>query len=81
MTSFDVTLLAASTFANANDLDRLRISIAQEVYEHCSNTPEATIPTGTMRYLAPEYLYSSIPTEKKDVYGFGVVVFNREKAS
>ena len=51
-----------------------------EVYKHCLNTREATVPTGTMRYLAPEYLYSGIPIEK-DVYSFGVIVFNKEKAS
>ena len=45
-----------------------------EVYEHSSNTREATIPAGTMGYLAPEYVYSGIPTEKTDVYSFGVVV-------
>ncbi|KAG6585973.1 L-type lectin-domain containing receptor kinase S.6, partial [Cucurbita argyrosperma subsp. sororia] len=49
-----------------------------EVYEHCSNTREATIPAGTMRYLTPEYLYSSIPTEKTDVYSCGVVVLKVE---
>lgn len=53
-----------------------------EVYEHSSNTREATIPAGTMGYLAPEYVYSGIPTEKTDVYSFGVVVLeNGEKAS
>ncbi|KAF5735370.1 hypothetical protein HS088_TW15G00872 [Tripterygium wilfordii] len=45
-----------------------------EVYERNSITREATIPAGTMGYLAPEYVYSGIPTEKTDVYSFGVVV-------
>ncbi|GAV70174.1 Pkinase domain-containing protein/Lectin_legB domain-containing protein [Cephalotus follicularis] len=45
-----------------------------EVYEHSSDTREATIPAGTMGYLAPEYVYSGVPTEKTDVYSYGVVV-------
>ncbi|XP_022766299.1 L-type lectin-domain containing receptor kinase S.6 [Durio zibethinus] len=45
-----------------------------EVYEHSCASREATIPAGTMGYLAPEYVYSGVPTVKTDVYGFGVVV-------
>lgn len=45
-----------------------------EVYERSSSTREATIPAGTIGYLAPEYVYSGIPTEKTDVYSFGVVI-------
>ncbi|XP_022989774.1 L-type lectin-domain containing receptor kinase S.6 [Cucurbita maxima] len=45
-----------------------------EVYEHSSKTREATIPAGTMGYLAPEYVYSGVPTVKSDVYSFGVVM-------
>ncbi|XAR67789.1 Non-specific serine/threonine protein kinase, partial [Bertholletia excelsa] len=46
-----------------------------EVYEHSSvMTREATILAGTMGYLAPEYVYSGIPTVKTDVYSSGVVV-------
>ncbi|KAK2989248.1 hypothetical protein RJ640_031000 [Escallonia rubra] len=45
-----------------------------EVYEHSSRTRDATLPAGTMGYLAPEYVYSGVPTVKTDVYSFGVVV-------
>lgn len=45
-----------------------------EVYEHSSSTRDATIPAGTMGYLAPEYVYSGVPTVKTDVYSFGVVM-------
>ncbi|CAK8573416.1 unnamed protein product [Lathyrus sativus] len=45
-----------------------------EVYEHSSSTRDATIPAGTMGYLAPEYVYTGIPTVKTDVYSFGVVM-------
>ncbi|KAJ1425011.1 Serine/threonine-protein kinase, active site [Sesbania bispinosa] len=45
-----------------------------EVYEHSSITRDATIPAGTMGYLAPEYVYTGVPTVKTDVYSFGVVM-------
>lgn len=34
-------------------------------------TKEATIPAGTMGYLAHEYVYSGVPSQKRDVCGFG----------
>ncbi|CAM9000854.1 unnamed protein product [Rhodiola kirilowii] len=45
-----------------------------EVYEHSSANRQATLPAGTMGYLAPEYVYSGVPTEKTDAYSFGVLI-------
>ncbi|KAL8243263.1 hypothetical protein R6Q59_009521 [Mikania micrantha] len=39
-----------------------------------SGTRDATVPARAMGYLAPEYVYSRVPTVKTDVYSFGVVV-------
>ncbi len=47
-----------------------------EVYEHSSMTKEATIPAGTMGYLAPFYVYSGVPSQKTDVYSFARRGFN-----
>lgn len=45
-----------------------------EVYRHSLRTRNATVPAGTMGYLAPEYVFSGVPTVKTDVYSFGVVL-------
>ncbi|KAG7016428.1 L-type lectin-domain containing receptor kinase S.6, partial [Cucurbita argyrosperma subsp. argyrosperma] len=45
-----------------------------EVYARNSLRREATIPAGTMGYLAPEYVYSGVPTVETDIYSFGVVL-------
>ncbi|PIN23153.1 Serine/threonine protein kinase [Handroanthus impetiginosus] len=45
-----------------------------EVYRHSYGTRDATVPAGTMGYLAPEYAFSGVPTVKTDVYSFGVVI-------
>ncbi|KAL3513836.1 hypothetical protein ACH5RR_026553 [Cinchona calisaya] len=45
-----------------------------EVYQRSPRTRDATILAGTMGYLAPEYVFSGVPTVKTDVYSFGVVV-------
>ncbi|XP_076889665.1 L-type lectin-domain containing receptor kinase S.6-like [Bidens hawaiensis] len=45
-----------------------------EVYEHNARKRDATLPAGTMGCLAPEYVFSGVPSVKTDVYSFGVVV-------
>nr|XP_043639472.1 L-type lectin-domain containing receptor kinase S.6-like [Erigeron canadensis] len=45
-----------------------------ELYEHGSRTHDLTVSARCMGYLAPEYVYSGVPTVKTDVYSFGVVV-------
>ncbi|PKA49553.1 L-type lectin-domain containing receptor kinase S.6 [Apostasia shenzhenica] len=44
-----------------------------ELNDH-SRKPFAAQPAGTMGYLAPEYVHSGVPTEKSDIYSFGVVI-------
>ncbi|XP_027150438.1 L-type lectin-domain containing receptor kinase S.6 [Coffea eugenioides] len=44
------------------------------VYQRSLEIRDATVPAGTMGYLAPEYVFSGVPTVKTDVYSFGVVV-------
>ncbi|KAM6559860.1 hypothetical protein CsatA_029099 [Cannabis sativa] len=52
-----------------------------QVYEHSPGggggdheSRNATIPAGTLGYLAPEYVYTGVPSSKTDAYSFGVVV-------
>ncbi|EPS63254.1 hypothetical protein M569_11530, partial [Genlisea aurea] len=45
-----------------------------EVYKRSITARCATVPAGTMGYLAPEYAFSGVPTVKTDVYSFGVVI-------
>ncbi|KAL8141343.1 hypothetical protein V2J09_007364 [Rumex salicifolius] len=45
-----------------------------KVYEHSIVPRQATLPAGTVGYLAPEYVHTGVPSVKTDVYSFGVVI-------
>lgn len=45
-----------------------------ELYDHNSRARDGTLQAGAIGYLAPEYVFSGVPTVKTDVYSFGVVV-------